>query len=184
MASEIKKILDSPLSSPEQKAKARAALDSTNQANGEFDPNAEMWANHARSFRDPAFRAQVFEDFREKYKNDPVALKSFTPEREHLRAKRNVYDLHGGDVIGQAYDEDIQGLLQTKSRGYYGTAAYYVERRGMTQEAAAIAASQHMERQHTNAIIDEGFRSGKLVRDCCKKSLQQLSMFATKEGTK
>src|SRR6266852_6343573 len=117
MASEIKKILDSPLSSPEQKAKARAALDSTNQANGEFDPNAEMWANHARSFRDPAFRAQVFEDFREKYKNDPIALRSFTPEREHLRAKRNVYDQHGGDVIGQANDEEIPTMLAEKGRG-------------------------------------------------------------------
>jgi hypothetical protein len=150
---QIKKILDSQLSSPEQKAKAQAALDSTNnQPTGEFDPNAEMWAQLARSHADPERRAQWFSDFREKFKNDPIALRSFTPEGEHLRAKRNVYDQHGGDVIGQAYDEDIQGLLQTKGRGYYGTIAYYVERKSMTPEAAKLASEKHMEQLHTNAL--------------------------------
>jgi hypothetical protein len=169
----------------EQKVKAQAALaDLKNQPTEGFDSSAEMWAQLARRHADPERRAQWFSDFREKFKNDPIALRSFTPERENLRAKRNVYDQHGGDVIGQVFDDEIPQLLQEKGRGYYGTIAYYVERKGMTPEAAAVAASEHMERVHTNAIIDEGFRSGKLVRDCCKNSLQQLSMFATKEGTK
>ena len=140
----------------DQRVKATQALaDLTNlatQNTESFDSSAEMWAQLARSHADPERRAQWFSAFREKFKNDPIALRSFTPEREHLRAKRNVYDQHGGDVIGQAYDEDIQGLLQTKGRGYYGTVTYYIERKGMTLEAAKLASEKHMEQLHTNAL--------------------------------
>jgi len=120
-----------------QRDKATQALSKLeNQPTDGFDSSAEMWADFARRKADPALRAKWFEECREKYKNDPVALRSFTPEREALRAKRDVYDKHGGDVIGQAYDEDIPALLAAKGRGYFGTVAYFVERKGMTQEAA------------------------------------------------
>jgi hypothetical protein len=175
-SSEIRKILDSPLSSPEQKAlatKALADLTSQNHPSESFDSLAEMWASVFRADANPERRAQTFEKAKERFKGNPDALRSFTPERETLRAKRNVYDQHGGDVIGAAFDEDIPLLLAEKGIGYYGTDAYYVMR-GMTPEAAAEAAKRHMEGLHQSAIIDDGFRSGKLVKDCCKNSLQSL----------
>ena len=120
-----------------QKDKATQALSKLqNQPAGGLDSLAEMWAGHARSKRDPVLRAKMFGDLRATYKNDPTALRSFTPERENLRAKRDVYDQQGGDVIGQVYDEDIPQLLAEKGVGYCGTAAYYREMRGMTPEAA------------------------------------------------
>lgn len=102
----------------------------------EFDSLAEWWADLARSDANPERRAKKFADLRERYKTPPNALRSFAPERENLRAKRDIYDLGGGDVIGRVYDEEIPALLAEKGRGYYGTKAYYIEMKGMTQEAA------------------------------------------------
>ncbi len=166
-------IINNPLSDEQQRADAQGMLDKLTNT-GEFDPNAEMWAQLARSTADSECRAKWFSDFRDKYKNDPVALRSFTPERENLRAKRKIYDQFGGDVVAECYDEEIPKVLAEKGRGYYGTIAFYVERKGMTQEAAVVAAEEYMEQLHQNAIIDEGFRSGKYVRDCCKNSIMSL----------
>jgi len=59
---ELQGVVDNPLSDEQQRADARALLDKLNTVTGEFVPNAEMWANYARSFRDSACRAQIFGD--------------------------------------------------------------------------------------------------------------------------
>jgi hypothetical protein len=145
-------IINDASSTKQQVGQATSLLAAMEPSTGEFN-YAEMWASYARSLRDPARRAQMFKDFREDYKNDPVAFASFAPEREHLRAKRGVYDLDGGDIIGYAFDEDIPQLLAEKGRGYYGTTAYFIERRGMSQEAAELAASEHRERVTQREVL-------------------------------
>lgn len=109
---ELQAIVDNPLSDEQQRSDAQTLLDKPNSKTSGFDSLAEMWAGIARRHADPALRAKMFEDLREKFKGDPTALRSFTPERENLKAKRNVYDQHGGDVIGAAFDEDIPLLFQ------------------------------------------------------------------------
>jgi hypothetical protein len=133
---ELEAVIQNPLSDDKQRADAQSLLDKLNSNTSGFDPLAEMWANVFRTDANPERRAQKFEEARERFKTDPNALRSFTPEREHLRAKRNVYDQHGGDVVGYAFDEGIPALLIEKGVGYRGTAAYYREMRGMTPEAA------------------------------------------------
>jgi len=160
---ELEQLVADPLADEQQRADAQALLDKLNistSSTGEFDSSAEMWASLARTDANPERRAKQFADLRERYKLEPSALRSFTPERETLRVKRNVYDQHGGDVIGQAYDEDIPALLAEKGRGYYGTVDYYISMRGMTPAFAVLAAKEHGERQHTNALIDEGCEVG------------------------
>jgi hypothetical protein len=120
-----------------QKDKATQALSKVqNQPAEGFDPSAEMWADLARTDRDPVRRAHKFSQLRETYKNNPEALKSLSHERETMRAKRAVYDSDGGDIIGYAYDEDVPALIAEKGKGYYKTVAYYVEMRGLTPDAA------------------------------------------------
>jgi hypothetical protein len=172
---ELEQLASNPLADEQQRERAQAAFKALESVSstGEFNL-PEWWADLARTDRDPVRRAHKFKQLRETYNNNPSALRSFTPERENLRAKRDVYDLHGGDVIGAAFDEEIPELLAEKGIGYYGTALYYVEMRGLTPEAAAEAAKRHMEGLHQSAIIDDGFRSGKLVKDCCKNSMQSL----------
>lgn len=178
---ELLAVVDNPLSDSQQRTDAQALLDKLNTGTAEFAAMPEMMATCFRNDANSERRAEKFAEARERYKSDPAALNSFTPDREHLLAKRDVYDQHGGDVIGQAYDEDIPALLAAKGRGYFGTVAYFVERKGMTQEAASQAALRHMERQHTAALIDDELRSGKRVKDCTTNTVMHLSQFASKE---
>jgi hypothetical protein len=108
--SELNEIISSPTSTASQKNTAQSLIDAQSPVSvqsGEFDSNAEMLASHIRGFADPKFRAQCFSGEREKSVNGSVWLKSFTPEREALRAKRRVYGPNGGDIVNYCYDEDM-----------------------------------------------------------------------------
>jgi hypothetical protein len=75
---------------------------------------AEMIAKSIRLFSSPEVRHEFFEREREVFKKDLNASRSFTPEREALRAKRNVYSFDGNRILGQAFDEDIESLRKTE----------------------------------------------------------------------
>lgn len=146
---ELQAIIDNPASDEQQRQQAQTLLDKMDaQYTSTCEVNLpEWWADLARTDRDPVRRAHKFKQLRETYKNNPEALACFTAERENMRAKRAVYDIDGGDIIGYAYDEDIPALLAAKGRGYYGTEAYYVEMRHMTSEAATEAAKLFGDRE-------------------------------------
>jgi hypothetical protein len=99
-----------------QKAKAQAALtDSKPHTEELLDPNIELWAGLARSNANPERRAQMFADFRQQYAKDPVALRSFTPERENLRVRRLIWDPITWQVAARLYDEEIAKIDSEES---------------------------------------------------------------------
>jgi hypothetical protein len=107
--SELESVINNPLSDEKQRAEAQKLLAAMSDTDAEgFDWAAEMIAKSIRLFSSPEVRHQFFEREREVFKKDPNASRSFTPEREALRVKRNVYSTDGNRILGQAFDEDIE----------------------------------------------------------------------------
>lgn len=109
---ELQAVVDNPMSDEQQQATAQALLDKIPapvQSDGTegFNPDAEMWADYARSNIDPIRRAKMFTDFRHQYEKDPVALRSFTSERECLRAKRIIWDPITWQVKDRVFDDEL-----------------------------------------------------------------------------
>jgi hypothetical protein len=114
---ELQAIIQNPLSDEQQRSDARALLEKLIASSAEeLDPTAEIFANYARSSADPAVRAERFEMFRQSYKNNPEFLKSFTPDREHLRVRRLIWDEKTWQVTARLFDEEIAAKNNTQRR--------------------------------------------------------------------
>lgn len=113
--SELQRVIESPLSTEQQKADAEKLLNAMNDTDSEgYDWAAEMLAKSIRLFASPETRHTFFEIQRKTYSKNPVGLRSYTSEREMLRAKRNVYSSDGRRLLGQAFDEDIEQYRREK----------------------------------------------------------------------